>query len=177
MLHGKSARNPLGWTKQELRATILQLKRDFPEMPGIGYYGSDPGGPGCPGPPCQVRLPPLEARLPVLGQRDAGADPVCESALTRTVPGPPSRARAAKRQDGRRNSVTTAARARWFKQSLVTTAARARWFKEQQHDSDQQQRGLLQLVLLHWPRAVCFTGEGIHEPRHEWQSHIPAAKL
>ena len=58
MLHGKSARNPLGWTKQELRATILQLKRDFPEMPGIGYYGSDPGVLAAPGRPAKFDCHP-----------------------------------------------------------------------------------------------------------------------
>ena len=36
--------NPGGWTKESLKATILKLKRDFPEMPGIGFYG--PGAPG-----------------------------------------------------------------------------------------------------------------------------------
>jgi hypothetical protein len=58
MLHGKSARNPLGWTKQELWATILQLKRDFPEMPGIGYYGSDPGVLAAPGRPAKFDCHP-----------------------------------------------------------------------------------------------------------------------
>jgi len=37
MMHGKSAQNPLGWTQSKLKETVLKIKNDFPEMPGIGF--------------------------------------------------------------------------------------------------------------------------------------------
>ena len=37
MLHGKSPQNPLGWTQSKLKETVLKIKNDFPEMPGIGF--------------------------------------------------------------------------------------------------------------------------------------------
>ena len=43
MLFGKSATNPTGWTHAQLRATIQELKDKYPEMPGVGFYGSPPG--------------------------------------------------------------------------------------------------------------------------------------
>ena len=43
MLFAKSKMNPTGWTQAELRATVVELKERFPEMPGIGFYGSPPG--------------------------------------------------------------------------------------------------------------------------------------
>ena len=43
MMFGQSELNPTGWTQAELRATVVELKTRFPEMPGIGFYGSPPG--------------------------------------------------------------------------------------------------------------------------------------
>ena len=43
MMIGKSKLNPTGWSQAELRATVQELKDRFPEMPGIGFYGSPPG--------------------------------------------------------------------------------------------------------------------------------------
>ena len=37
MVHGKSPQNPLGWTQSKLKETVLKIKNDFPEMPGIGF--------------------------------------------------------------------------------------------------------------------------------------------
>eukprot|EP01050_Picozoa_sp_SAG11_P023073 SAG11_NODE_4533_length_1862_cov_1.394214_1_plen_284_part_10 len=43
MMFGKSALNPSGWSHAELTAVAQELKTKFPEMPGIGFYGSPPG--------------------------------------------------------------------------------------------------------------------------------------
>jgi hypothetical protein len=40
MLFARSALNPTGWTKAQLRSTIQQLKDRYPEMPGVGFYGA-----------------------------------------------------------------------------------------------------------------------------------------
>jgi beta-glucanase (GH16 family) len=42
-LIGQSKMNPTGWTQAELRATAMELKTRYPEMPGIGFYGRPPG--------------------------------------------------------------------------------------------------------------------------------------
>ena len=54
-LYGKSDLNPNGWTQSELRGAMLQLKRDFPEMPGIAFFGVAPGR-EIPTAPPQIKL-------------------------------------------------------------------------------------------------------------------------
>ena len=43
MLFARSPLNPTGWTKDQLKGTIQQLKDKFPELPGVGFYGHPPG--------------------------------------------------------------------------------------------------------------------------------------
>ena len=37
-LLGKSAINPNGWTKEALRASLVSLKADYPELAGVAMY-------------------------------------------------------------------------------------------------------------------------------------------
>ena len=38
-MFGKSKLNPSGWTKEELRATMQQIRDKYSEIPGIGFWG------------------------------------------------------------------------------------------------------------------------------------------
>jgi hypothetical protein len=40
---GRSELNPGAFTKESLQADMTSLKRDFPEMPGVGFYHARPG--------------------------------------------------------------------------------------------------------------------------------------
>ena len=40
---GRSKLNPHAFTPQQLRAMLVQLKKDYPEMPGISFLGRTPG--------------------------------------------------------------------------------------------------------------------------------------
>jgi hypothetical protein len=43
MIFGKSKLNPSGWTQQELRATMQEIRDKYSEIPGVGFWGANPG--------------------------------------------------------------------------------------------------------------------------------------